>query len=80
MLKSCVGMSLSRVMNVFTLFVNKYLRNYYHEEDFYALKSSLGLLKLLLKYHDPMISNLFEYALITPEMYATPWLLTVFAR
>jgi hypothetical protein len=80
LLKSFVPMTLSKVYNIFSLFVNKYIRNYYHEEEFFSLRSSLGLLKLLLKYHDPAICNLFEYAIITPEMYATPWILTVFAR
>lgn len=80
LIKSIVPMSLSKIYALFTMFVNKFIRNYYHEEEFFSLKSSLGILKLLLKYHDPAICNLFEYAIITPEMYATPWILTVFAR
>ena len=59
---------------------SKFLTNYYHEDEFYSLQSSLALLNLLLKYHDASISTIFEFALITPEMYATSWVLTVFAK
>jgi hypothetical protein len=60
--------------------MEKFLTNYYYEDEFYSLQSSLALLNLLLKYHDPTIHNIFAFSLITPEMYATSWVLTIFAK
>ena len=40
----------------------------------------LSLVKILAKYHIPELMNLFEYSLVTTEMFATSWLLTLFAR
>jgi hypothetical protein len=66
--------------NLFACFIEKYLTNYYHEDEFYSLQSSLALLNILFKYHDPGMYNIFEFGLITPEMYATSWILTIFAK
>ncbi len=35
--------------------------------------------KLLLKYHDPQLSNYLETNNITPEMYAFNWFITLYA-
>jgi hypothetical protein len=80
LLKSKISISLSRIFNLFTCFLEKYLTNYYHEDEFFSLQSSLSLLNLLLKYHNPTMFNVFEFSLITPEMYATSWILTIFAK
>ena len=65
---------------MFVCFIDKFLTNYYWEKDFYSLQSSLSLITILLKYHDPEIYNILEFAMISPEMYATSWVLTVFAN
>ena len=80
LLKSKVSISLSRIFNLYSCFMEKYLSNYYHENEFFSLQSSLALLKILLKYHEPTLHNIFEYGLISPEMYATSWVLTLFAK
>ena len=80
LLKSKISISLSRIHNLFACFIEKYLTNYYIEQEFFSLQSSLALLNLLLKYHDPVIYNIFEFSIITPEMYATSWVLTIFAK
>lgn len=67
---------LSKVFNLFSMFVKKFQTNFYIESDFYSLKYCLELINLLLKYHDPMLYYIFEYTCIKPEMYATNWLLT----
>ena len=33
----------------------------------------------MLRYHIPEIYDTFEYFLITPDLYATPWIITLFA-
>ena len=65
---------------MFVCFIDKFLTNYYWEKEFYSLQSSLSLITILLKYHDPEIYNILEFAMISPEMYATSWVLTVFAN
>jgi hypothetical protein len=80
LLKSKVSVSLSKIFNMFSCFLEKFLTNYYKEDEFFSLQSSLALLNLLLKYHDPVMYNVFEFAIITPEMYATSWILTIFAK
>ena len=80
LLKGKVNISFSRLYKLFTLFIDKFLSNYYSEEDFFSLKSSLSLINILLKYHSPEIYNLFDFLLITPEIYATSWILTLFSN
>jgi len=80
LLKAKVPVSLSKIFNMFSCFLEIFLTNYYKEDEFFSLQSSLALLNLLLKYHDPVMYNVFEFAIITPEMYATSWILTVFAK
>jgi hypothetical protein len=76
--KLCIG--LSRIFNLANFFIKKYLTNYYREDEFFSLQSSMSLLNVLLKYHNSVIYNIFEFAIITPEMYATSWVLTLFAK
>ena len=80
LIKAKISISLTRIYKLFSNFILKYLTNYYHEDEFFSLQSSLGILNLLLKYHEPIIYNVLEFAIITPEMYATSWILTIFAN
>lgn len=80
LLKAKITLSLSRVYNLFTCFIERFLTNYYYEDEFFSLQSSLALLSTLLRYHDSIIFNVFEFGMITPEMYATSWILTIFAK
>lgn len=80
LLKSKLDIGLSRIFNLASFFLKRFLTNYYHEEEFYSLQSSLALLNVLLKYHNPVIYKTFESAMITPQMFATSWLLTMFAK
>lgn len=70
----------SKIFNLTICFIEKFLTNYYQEEEFFCLQSSLGLLNNLLKYHNSVIFNIFEFSLITPQMYATSWILTMFSK
>ena len=47
---------------------------------FFSLQTSLSLLNLLLKYHDPEMLILLDNCFLTPEVYATSWILTIFAK
>lgn len=80
LLKSKTLLGMNKIYNLFSLFINRYFSNYYHESEFFTLQSSLGLIRLLLKYHCTQINKIFEISFISPEMYSTSWLLTIFAR
>ena len=59
------------------VFIDKFLPNYYYEVDFCALRGSLRLLFILLKYHEPSVYNVLDKNEIMPEMYATNWIMTL---
>ena len=80
LLKYKFKISFTRIYKLLVYFIDKFLTNYYLEKDFYSLRSSFGLIHLLLKYHDPELFRRFEYALITPDLYATSWILTLFGN
>lgn len=80
LLKAKFNLEFYKVYNLAVCFIEKFLTNYYFEEEFFCLQSSLALLTNLLKYHNPIVYNLFEYSLITPQMYATSWILTIFSK
>ena len=80
LLKFKLKLSFTKIYSMFTCFIDKFLTNYFLEKEFYSLKSSLGLINLLLRYHCPDIFQLFENSLICPDLYATSWLLTLFAN
>jgi hypothetical protein len=60
-------------------FIDKFQTNIFIDTEFYALQSSLSLLKLLLQYHAPLISCYLESVSVTPELYAIPWFVTYLA-
>ncbi len=80
LLKFKLSITLSKIYEMFVCFIDKFLTNYFHETEFFSLQSSLSLINLLLRYHDPELFNRFEYSLVNPDLYATSWLLTLFAN
>lgn len=80
LLKARFKIEYHKIFNLTCCFIEKFLTNYYHEEEFFCLQSSLALLNNLLKYHNGVVYNIFEYSLITPQMYATSWILTMFSK
>ena len=70
-------LKLSKIFLWGDLFIDRFLPNYFYEKEFYALKSSLGLFVILLKYHEPSVFNRLDKMEILPEMYATNWLMTL---
>ena len=70
-------LKLSKIFLFGELFIDKFLPNYYYENDFCALKGSLRLFFILLKYHEPSVYNLLDKNDILPEMYATSWIMTL---
>ena len=62
------------------LFVKNFVPTLFLDDDFICLQSCFCLLRLLLKYHDPEICYILSNGGVTPELYATPWFFTYFAR
>ena len=71
LLKYKLKVSLSRIYKLFVCFIDRHLTNYFHEKEFYSLKSTFSLINLLLRYHDPEIFHLFNHLIVIPELYAT---------
>ena len=80
LLKYKLKISFSRIYKLFVSFVDKFSTNYFCESDFYSLRSSLSLINLLIRYHEPELFHKFEHRLISPDLYATCWLMTLFAN
>ena len=73
-------LKISRIYNLFTLFIDYFLPNYFYEPELFSFLSSVSLVTLLLKYHDPKLYILFKRNNISAEMYAINWLLTTFTN
>jgi hypothetical protein len=71
-----------RVMPLFARMVAKFAPRLYASEDeeFTSLQCSMRLLRLMLQYHDPDLCKYLDQYAVVPELYATPWFLTLFAR
>ena len=70
-------LSYSTIFTLGEAFIDKYLPNYFYEKELYSLKSSLGALLILIRYHEPSVYNRLDSMEILPEMYATNWVMTL---
>ncbi|KDO31424.1 hypothetical protein SPRG_04039 [Saprolegnia parasitica CBS 223.65] len=68
------------VYQCYYTFIDKYLTNVYSDREFRSLQCSMRLLRLLLLYHDPRLCSYLDEHDMTPELYVTPWFMTLFAR
>ena len=80
LLKYKLKISLANIYKLFVCFIDKFLTNYFHEIEFFSLKSTFSLINLLLRYHDPELFHKFEYSIIIPDLYATSWIMTLFSN
>jgi len=71
---------ISNIYNYLVLFIDKFLPNAFIDKDFLSLQCCFRILNLLLKYHDPSFHTFLNINDCPPEIYATPWFLTLFAR
>ncbi|CXJ24010.1 conserved Plasmodium protein, unknown function [Plasmodium berghei] len=63
----------------FQNFVQRFLKEFYYDDEFFFLQISFYLFKILIKYHDPVLSEILENNKMNPEIYAASWFLTLFA-
>lgn len=64
----------------FYAMIDKFLPHTFQDEEFYSLQCSLQLYRLLLLYHDPELCQFLDQHDMSPEIYLTPWFMTLFAR
>ena len=69
-----------KVYNLFVSFIDYFIPNMYSSSDISSLQTTLTLINLLLKYHDIQLYNIFKSLQIFPELYASGFLLTMFAN
>ncbi|KAL4499904.1 hypothetical protein ABPG72_015253 [Tetrahymena utriculariae] len=72
--------SISTVYNYFQIFMDRFIPTIYNDSEFNGLQCYFNLFQLLMKYHDPQLCNYLSDNYITPELYSTPWFLTLFAN
>jgi hypothetical protein len=70
---------LSLRFEIFYAFVDRFLSNIFLQDEFTALQCSHVLFKTLLRHHDILLYEHFVECNLSPELYSTPWFLTLFA-
>jgi len=71
---------LSNIYNYLVLFIDKFLPTAFIDKDFLSLQCCFRILNILLRYHDPAFYTFLARNEYPPEIYATPWFLTLFAK
>ncbi|KAG6611446.1 tbc1 domain family member related [Phytophthora cinnamomi] len=68
------------VFQCFYAMIDRFLPHVFADTEFRSLQCSFQLYKLLMLYHDPELCHFLEQHDMTPELYVTPWFMTLFAR
>ncbi|KEP62994.1 UNVERIFIED_CONTAM: TBC domain-containing protein [Hammondia hammondi] len=71
--------SAANVFRCFHAFVRRFLPGMFCDDEFTSLQCAFHLFKHLLTYHDPALAAFLERHFVTPELYVTPWFLTLFS-
>jgi len=50
------------------------------DDEFVGLQCALQYVRVLLNFHDPSLARILDQNSVTPELFATPWLITLLAR
>jgi len=78
--KSTPKASLSNAFNVFSKFCDVFTPALFIDDEFTALEYSIVVINILLKFHDPELFFCMKDNSVTAELYATSWILTLFAQ
>lgn len=68
------------VFQCFYALIDKFLPHVFVDREFRSLQCSFQLYRLLMLYHDPELCHYLDQHDMTPELYVTPWFMTLFAR
>lgn len=70
----------SVVFQLFYAMIDKFLPHVFADREFKSLQCSFQLYRLLMLYHDPELAQYLDQHDMIPELYVTPWFMTLFAR
>ncbi|CAH0476828.1 unnamed protein product [Peronospora belbahrii] len=68
------------VFQCFYALIDRFLPHVFVDKEFRSLQCSFQLFRLLMLYHDPELCHYLDQHDMTPELYVTPWFMTLFAR
>lgn len=68
------------VEGMFSSFVKAFLPSMYNDTEFRSLQCLLSMYRKILLYHDPILCHYLDQHDVQPELYATQWFMTLFAR
>ncbi|KAL4164595.1 hypothetical protein KRP22_004460 [Phytophthora ramorum] len=68
------------VFQCFYALIDRFLPHVFVDKEFRSLQCSFQLYRLLMLYHDPELCHFLDQHDMTPELYVTPWFMTLFAR
>ena len=74
------GAPLDVAYNLFYSLIQRFLPSIFSDSDFIGLRCIFRSFRLLLLYFDPQLALCVDQHDILPELYATPWFITLFAR
>ncbi|RLN60200.1 hypothetical protein BBJ29_001443 [Phytophthora kernoviae] len=78
--KESVPLAEGVVFQCFYALIDKFLPHVFVDREFRSLQCSFQLYRLLMLYHDPELCHYLDQHDMTPELYVTPWFMTLFAR
>ncbi|KAI3638305.1 hypothetical protein MIR68_003916 [Amoeboaphelidium protococcarum] len=64
----------------FDKFIQRYLYSFFRSDNSKVLKEHLHLMKVLLTWHDPQLATVLDNIGFTLDLFAIPWILTLFAH
>jgi hypothetical protein len=67
------------IFNAFYALISKFLPNTLRGHDLKTLRRALALLRVALRYHAPRLAAFLDGAGLQPDLYATSWIVTLFA-
>ncbi|OMJ79291.1 hypothetical protein SteCoe_20712 [Stentor coeruleus] len=79
LLMTRIGVSSNEAYTFFSLFIQRTLPCMFKDDSFQPVHVHFGIFRLLLRYHNPRITSLFEEHQITPSLYASSWFITIFS-
>ena len=71
-----VHLEIYQIFNIFSLIIDVFFTNCFSKDTNLVLRSSAEIVRILLKYHEPQISAVFEASFVEPQIYSTNWFLT----
>ncbi|KAM3146524.1 hypothetical protein pb186bvf_001493 [Paramecium bursaria] len=66
-----------KIYDLLNTFIETYMTNFF-DNDFASLQNLFLLLDFLIQYHDKEIHNYFQRKMVSSQLFACPWMVTMF--